>query len=141
MKRILLVLALLAATAHANPLAPGVALPPGDAEAAVEAARPQQPAQGTRPIAYAADLAPMVRAPFVADASPPAPLTEAERVAIAVRAAQAGLVAAQQGIQGAPVLKSWSETRAGQVVLGCIAGAIVVTSAAGAVAGVWVAAR
>lgn len=57
-------------------------------------------------------------------------------VAALAAAGQAGLTTAQAGVQAAPILKSWAETQAGQIVMGCIAGAIVLTSAAGAAAGV-----
>ena len=89
-----------------------------------------------------ADPPPLARpAPIVlalpAPASVPvAPaLTEAEKAALVIAGINAGLAQAQAGIQAAPILKPWTETKAGQIVMGCIAGAIVVTSAAGATDG------
>lgn len=74
------------------------------------------------------------RAPMPADvAATPAPvvvppaLLEAARVQAIVSAA---LASAQQGVATLP--PSWMDSKAGQVLVGCIAGAIVITSAAGA---------
>lgn len=65
----------------------------------------------------------------VAPAVPPVPpaLIEAARVQAIVSAA---LASAQQGVATLP--PSWMDSKAGQVLIGCIAGAIVITSAAGA---------
>lgn len=106
-------------------------------------------------------LAPVVRgagaavpAPVVAQPAPlpvvlPVPVTlpaapapsEVERAALVIAGIRAGFLEAQAGVQAAPILKSWTESKAGQVVMGCIAGAIIVTSAAGAAAGVIVAVK
>lgn len=79
------------------------------------------------------------RAPMPADipaASQPAPdVSDAARVQAALAAFAAGLVSAQNGIANTPILKPWSETKAGQIVLGCVAGAIVATSAGATTAG------
>ena len=62
-------------------------------------------------------------------------VSEAARVQAALAAFNAGLLSAQAGLTNTPILKPWSETKAGQVVLGCIAGAVVVTSAGATTAG------
>lgn len=74
------------------------------------------------------------RAPMPADiaAAPavpvvPSSLIEAARVQAIVSAA---LESAQRGVATLP--PSWMDSKAGQVLIGCIAGAIVITSAAGA---------
>ena len=82
---------------------------------------------------------PQLRAPMPADV-PAVPVvapdvTEAARVQAALAAFTAGLVSAQNGIAATAILKPWSETRAGQIVLGCVAGAIVITSAGATTAG------
>lgn len=67
----------------------------------------------------------------------PAPtMSDAERVAAIAAGVKAGLETAQAGVQSSPILQTWADTTAGKVVMGCIAGAIVVTSAAGSAAGV-----
>jgi len=63
------------------------------------------------------------------------PMTDAEKIAAALAAFNAGLQAAQQGVAAAPLLKPWTETRTGQIVMGCVAAAIIVTSAGGTTAG------
>jgi len=82
---------------------------------------------------------PQLRAPLPADVPAvvqPAPdVSEAARVQAALAAFAAGLVSAQNGIVATPILKPWSETKAGQIVLGCVAGAIVATSAGATTAG------
>ena len=96
-----------------------------------------------------ADGAAVVPPPRLAIVVPDAPTStesdEARRraaeVAAIVAGATAGLVAVQTGLQAAPVLKSWVESKAGQIVLGCIAGAIVVTSAGSVAIGVYMAAK
>jgi hypothetical protein len=63
--------------------------------------------------------------------------TDAQKAAAVIAALGAAAQNAQAGLANAPpVVKAWTETRAGQIVMGCIAGAIIVTSAAGAAAGV-----
>ncbi len=81
------------------------------------------------------------RAQLVADthaapAATPVP-TDAEKALAVIAALNAAAQNAQASIATAPpVVKTWAETKTGQIVMGCIAGAIIVTSAAGAAAGV-----
>ena len=70
-------------------------------------------------------------------ATPPTPAAaqqpdRAKEAAAIVAAINVGARAAEVGIESMPILKPWTETKAGMIVMGCLAGAIVVTSAAGA---------
>ena len=92
------------------------------------------------PVAVPAPV--VVAPPAVPGAVVPAPVgavrltrEDLERAAAVIAGVRAGLEVAQAGLQ-APLLKPWTETRAGQIVMYCVAGAIIVTSAAGAGIGV-----